>query len=125
MILCAKLVVAEKNRNLSACQNKNEKDNQGESKHIVKLIHPQARHNEEKFNVSGGEWDDASKCHSKFGIQQKGSGRDGPCNSRSYSWESNNVFLVSKVSTQEDKGNTDATPHRCQNKDIQEWDGTR
>ena len=51
MILVDELVVYEEYRNLCTAEEQDEEHNKGESEHVVVLVHPETRHDEEELNV--------------------------------------------------------------------------
>jgi len=78
VVLCAQLVVDQQDGDLSAGDAENEEDNQGESKDVVKLVHPQGSHDEKEFNVGGSERNDSSNRHTNHGVQESRWSGNGP-----------------------------------------------
>jgi hypothetical protein len=123
MIFGAELVVNQQDGDFSARDAKNEKDNEGESKDVVELVHPHGSHNEEELNVGSRKRDDTGDSHAHVWMKECRRSWDGTGNGRSDGWVLNAFSLVSKVGTQEDQWDGDAAPHGSDNDNVQEWSG--
>jgi len=125
MVLGAELVVNQQDSDFSARDAKNEKDNEGETKDVVELVHPHGSHNEEELNVGSGERDNTGDSHTDVWVKECRWSRDGTGNGGSDGRVLNAFSLVSKVGTQEDQWDGDAAPHGSDNDNIQERSGCR
>eukprot|EP00978_Attheya_sp_CCMP212_P009092 scaffold21405_cov50-Attheya_sp.AAC.2 len=102
MVLGTKLIITEQNRNFGTRHQENDEDNKGEPKDVVELVHPKTCHDEEKFHVGGGKWNNTCQCYGQPGIHHWRLFRDGPGNRR-------------------DERNGHTAPHGSQNDDVKEW----
>jgi hypothetical protein len=119
MIFRTELVIDEQHGDFGTSNDHDKVYNKREPKNIIELIHPQACHDKEKFNVCRDERDDTSKSHTHLGLQEEIRGwRNCTSNGTGNSRKFNGLGFISKVCTQKHERDGDTTPHCGDNQDV-------
>mmetsp|Transcript_19893 Transcript_19893/g.43216 ORF Transcript_19893/g.43216 Transcript_19893/m.43216 type:complete len:241 (-) Transcript_19893:1312-2034(-) len=119
VVFRTELAVDQEKGDLGAGNDENEKDNEGESKDVVVLVHPQGRHDEEKFDVGRGKGNDTGHQGSDQGVHEGLGRRNGAGNRGGDGGELDGFLLVPKVGTQKDQRDGDSAPHGGDDDNVQ------